>query len=152
VNVDLKRLQAGSENFAAELALLLNRQQANNPDVDQVVAEILAQVARAGDKALHYYTHKFDGFDAEARGLEVRPARLDQALQEIDIRTRESLEFAVQRVRDYHQHQLQDSWQYQEADGTSLGQKVTPLKRVGLYVPGGRRRTYYGYAYARRRV
>lgn len=138
MNVDIKRLQSRTKDFRSELSQLLSRQQANNPDVEQAVAEIIAQVARVGDRALYHYTKKFDGFDAEARGIEVRPARLDQALSEINPQARESLEFAVQRVRDYHQHQVQDSWQYEEADGSQLGQKITPLNRVGLYVPGGK--------------
>ena len=138
MNVDIKRLRSDAKEFHADLAQLLSRHQANNPDVEQAVAEIIAQVARAGDRALYHFTKKFDGFDAEARGIEVRPARLEQALSEIAPQARESLEFAVQRVRDYHLHQVQESWQYEEADGTTLGQKVTPLQRVGLYVPGGK--------------
>ena len=138
MNVDIKRLQSGSDNFQAELNELLSRQQASSPEVEQSVARILAQVARAGDRALYHYTQKFDGFDAEARGIEVRSTRLEQALADIHPNTRESLEFAVQRVGDYHQRQIQESWQYQEADGTQLGQKITPLNRVGLYVPGGK--------------
>ena len=138
MNVDIKRLRSDAKEFHADLAQLLSRHQANNPDVEQAVAEIIAQVARAGDRALYHFTKKFDGFDAEARGIEVRPARLEQALSEIAPQARASLEFAVQRVRDYHLHQVQESWQYEEADGTTLGQKVTPLQRVGLYVPGGK--------------
>ena len=111
MNVDIKRLQSSSDNFQAELNELLSRQQASSPEVEQSVARILAQVARAGDRALYHYTQKFDGFDAEARGIEVRSTRLEQALADIHPNSRESLEFTVQRVGDYHQRQIQESWQ-----------------------------------------
>ncbi len=138
MNIDIRRLLSSAEDFEVALRQLLNRQQEHNSEVEESVSAIIAQVARAGDKALYHYTKKFDGFDAEARGIEVRPARLDQALSDMHPKIRESLEFAVQRVRDYHKHQVQESWQYEEDDGTQLGQKITPLNRVGIYVPGGK--------------
>ncbi len=138
MNVDIKRLNSAHDSFDADLASLLNRQQASDQDVEQTVAEVLGHVARNGDRALYHYTQQFDGFDAEARGLEVRQDRLNLALENISPKDREALEFAVERVREYHQHQMQESWQYEEADGTILGQKITPLQRAGLYVPGGK--------------
>jgi len=138
MNVAVKRLFAKRSQFSDELADLLNRQQANDPVVEQTVAEVIAHVVRGGDQALFHYTQKFDGFDAEARGLEVRPARLEQALDAIPGAIRESLEFAVERVQSYHQHQLQSSWRYQEDDGSEFGQKITPMAKVGIYVPGGK--------------
>ena len=136
--VVLPRLNSHDTEFSNKLIELLNRDQAQSTEVDQQVAEIISTVAKRGDQALFAYTKKFDRFDVEARGLEVLPMRLTQAFDNIPVSQREALEYAADRVRKYHQRQLQESWSYQEADGTELGQKINPIKRVGLYVPGGK--------------
>ena len=138
MNVMLKKLNSSDANFSVALNSLLNRDETLESGVEDIVAKVVSDVAEQGDKALFSYTQKFDHFDVEARGLEVRHARLQQALENINPQQRESLEYAVERVRSYHKNQLAESWSYTEADGTQLGQKVTPMKRVGLYVPGGK--------------
>ncbi len=138
MNAAMKRLKSADQNFDIELNSLLNRDQTLESSVDETVAKVIADVAENGDQALFRYTQQFDRFDVEARGLEVRPTRLKQALEQIHPQQRESLEYAIERVRSYHQKQLAESWSYTEPDGTQLGQKVTPMNRVGLYVPGGK--------------
>jgi len=138
MNVAVKQLRSDHADFASALSDLLNRDSAVESGVEQVVAEVIADVRENDDDALYRYTQKFDGFDAEARGLEVPEFRLQQALSDIPPDQLEALKYAVARVRNYHQNQLQESWSFTEANGTRLGQKVTPIKRVGLYVPGGK--------------
>ncbi len=131
-------LSTQAEDFSEQLNKLLHRDVEQVDGIEQTVSEVIQHVASHGDQALFHYTKKFDGFDAEARGLEVPKWRIDQALNDIPLKQREALEYAADRVRQYHEKQLQDSWSYTEADGTHLGQKITPIKRVGLYVPGGK--------------
>ncbi len=131
-------LLTNANTFGDELQRLLHRDVEQVSGVEQTVAQVIADVVSQGDQALFSYTQKFDGFDAEARGLEVPLWRIQQALDAIPAKQREALEYAAQRVRLYHEKQVQESWFYTEADGTRLGQKVTPIKRVGLYVPGGK--------------
>jgi len=133
-----KILSTSDSQFGSKLDSLLHRDAEQVEGIDATVAEVIRDVAEQGDEALFRYTKRFDGFDLEARGLEVPKWRIQQALESIPLDQKEALEYAAQRVRSYHEHQLQDSWQYQESDGTILGQKVTPIKRVGLYVPGGK--------------
>ena len=103
------------------------------------MAAILADIAARGDEALLEYTARFDRLAVcSATELEVGRARQAQALQTIDPRHRAALESAAQRIRTYHEHQLQQSWQYRDAAGNLLGQKITPLERTGIYVPGGK--------------
>jgi len=138
MNVMMKKLSSSEANFGSELNVLLNRDESVESDIENVVSAVISDVAEHGDQALFRYTQKFDRFDVEARGLEVRASRLKQAIENIQPKQRESLEYAVERVRNFHQKQLADSWTYTEADGTQLGQKVTPMNRVGVYVPGGK--------------
>jgi len=138
MNVMLSKLRSSDSDFTARLRSLLNRDQTLESGVEAVVAKVVSAVAQEGDSALFRYTQQFDNFDVEARGLEVRPARLRQALGQIPSQQREALEYAVERVRSYHQKQFAESWSYTEEDGTELGQKITPMKRVGVYVPGGK--------------
>lgn len=138
MNVAIQKLTSDSADFSSALQSLLNRDQAIDNSIDQSVSKLIADVKANGDQALFRLTQEFDKFDVEARGLEVREARLQQALEAIPKAQRDALEYAVERVRNYHQHQLLESWSYIEKDGTQLGQKVTAIKRVGLYVPGGK--------------
>ncbi|MDG1906922.1 MAG: histidinol dehydrogenase [Arenicella sp.] len=135
----MRKLNINQLDFSIQLSELLERQSvsAAQDEIRRQVSDIIHRVVREGDDALIELTQKFDGFEVSADTLEVPAARLTEALEAIPAEQREALEFAAQRVRDYHQHQLQESWSYAEADGTQLGQKVTPLKRAGLYVPGG---------------
>ena len=111
----------------------------SNNDVEQTVADILQQVRSRGDSALIEYSNRFDRRDlASVESFCLSAEDLHVALDTIAPETREALEIAAGRIRDYHRHQLQESWQYQEADGTVLGQQITPLERVGIYVPGGK--------------
>ena len=107
--------------------------------VNTIVREILAAVRERGDAAVLEYTNRFDRMNVSSMAeLEIAPERLQQALKTIPAEQREALELSAARVRGYHEHQKQDSWSYTEADGTLLGQQVTPLERAGLYVPGGK--------------
>jgi histidinol dehydrogenase len=134
----ITRLNSARSEFAAELRQLLKRDQTDPSGVDSTVAQIISEVRSNGDKALFEFTQRYDRFDVEARGLEVSPSRIAQALNSIPAKQRDALQYAADRVCAYHQNQLQESWSYTETDGTQLGQKVTPLSRVGLYVPGGK--------------
>ncbi|MEK6749350.1 MAG: histidinol dehydrogenase [Pseudomonadota bacterium] len=103
------------------------------------VQDIITQVRKRGDAALLEYTARFDRMQlTSAAELEIPQARLDEALQRISKERRATLEFAAERIRHYHTQQKLESWAYLEDDGTVLGQKITPLDRVGLYVPGGK--------------
>ena len=132
-------LNAAADTFDARLDELLAWQPALENDVVAVVGEIIAAVRSEGDEAVLDCTRRFDrreiGSIAE---LEVGKDALQQALLSLPAEQREALETAAQRIRSYHQHQAQESWQYTEADGTVLGQKITALQRVGIYVPGGK--------------
>lgn len=135
----IRHLDSTDAGFDSELAALLDRSQEVDQTVEQRVAEIIAAVRTQGDRALLDYTRQFDRLDVvDAALLELSESRLDLALEQISPTERAALEDATIRVRDYHERQRQESWQYAEDDGTVLGQKVTPLDRVGLYVPGGK--------------
>ena len=134
----IKRLQSHQADFNQQLDILLRRDVDVDAGIETTVSEIIQAVRQQGDSAVVAYTKKFDRFDVSEKSLELPQNQLHQALERIDVSQRQSLEFAAQRVRDYHQHQLQESWSFTEDNGNRLGQKVTPLARVGLYVPGGK--------------
>src|SRR5690606_9068753 len=104
-----------------------------------VVDDILQQVKTRGDAAVLEYTNQFDRRSVTSMAeLVLTQAQLHNALSVISAEQRAALETAAERIRQYHQHQLQTSWRYSEADGTVLGQQITAMERVGLYVPGGK--------------
>ena len=135
----MKRLDSRDADFNAALDTLLAWEGVSDAAVQATVAEVIARVRREGDAAVIDYTNRFDRLQATSMAaLEISRARLRQAHDGLPAREREALAAAAERVRRYHEHQRQDSWQYTEADGTVLGQQVTPLDRVGIYVPGGK--------------
>ena len=138
MSVSVKKLRSSDPSFKQDLSKLLNREQVTDSKIDVLVADIISDVANNGDDALFRLTKKFDNFDLQARGLQVSPSRIDKAYDTVPKAQRDALEYAAERVRTYHQKQLQESWHYTEANGTQLGQKITPIKRAGLYVPGGK--------------
>jgi histidinol dehydrogenase len=134
-----RRLSSRDPGFDAELEALLAFEGAQDESVERAVAGILDDVRRRGDEALLEYTRRFDRWSpASAADLEAGPAALQNALARIGRPEREALETAAARIRAYHGHQHLKGWRIEEADGTMLGQQVTPLDRVGLYVPGGK--------------
>ena len=137
--VAIRRLNAADPDFAAHLDHLLAWESVSDDGVNQRVLEIIQAVRERGDAALVEYTQRFDGLAVASMADLILPReRLELALTRISPAQREALEVAAERVRSYHEKQKQDSWRYTEADGTVLGQKVTPLDRAGLYVPGGK--------------
>ncbi len=135
----LRRLSTASPGFDAALTALTRYDAAADPAVKAVVADILGAVRARGDAALLEYAHRFDHASARSVAeLEIPRERQKEALLALPAVAREALEAAQERIRRFHEHQLQRSWDYTEADGTRLGQRVTPLERVGLYVPGGK--------------
>ncbi|GMG86610.1 histidinol dehydrogenase [Biformimicrobium ophioploci] len=137
--IKLRRLNAGDAGFSAELDALLAWEAVANTGVESTVAEIIHAVRSEGDKALLHYTNKFDRRSLDsAAALEISRAEIEAALEQISTAEREALKAAAGRIRAYHDHQRAESWQYCEQDGTVLGQKVTPMERVGVYVPGGK--------------
>ena len=137
--IPLKRLAAGAPDFEQRLEALLAFESAQDPQIDTAVAAILADVKQRGDAALIEYTNRFDRVAlTSAAALEIPRAELARALANLPVAQRTALETAAARVRDYHQRQLAQSWSYVDADGTRLGQQVTALERVGIYVPGGK--------------
>ena len=135
----IRRLSSAQADFAHELKSLLLFDTADDEAIERTVAEILKRVRAEGDMAVLDYTKRFDHLDvARVADLEISQHDLGAALAGISAPQRHALESAARRVTAYHQHQLTESWSIVEADGTRLGQKVTPLDRVGLYVPGGK--------------
>ena len=138
-NLKISRLDTADADFSPALHRLIAWEMVSNTDVEARVAEILQQVRTRGDSALIEYSNQFDRRNCQSIEQIALPCdRLQASLEAIDPATKAALQTAADRIRSYHSHQLQESWQYQEADGTVLGQQVTPLDRVGIYVPGGK--------------
>ena len=131
----VRRLDSTSATFDADLAALLRFDTDDDSTVDRAAAAILLDVRRRGDEALLDYTRRFDRHDAGE--LEIPRTAIDAARAALPSDQRAALEAASERIRRFHEHQLGDSWAIDEPDGTRVGQRVTPLDRVGLYVPGG---------------
>ena len=137
--IAIRRLDAADQDFAQHLDHLLSWESVSDDAVNHRVLEIIKAVRERGDAALVEFTKQFDGLDVASMADLILPReRLELALTRITTEQRQALEVAAERVRSYHERQKQDSWTYAEADGTVLGQKVTPLDRAGLYVPGGK--------------
>ncbi len=135
----MKQLNTQSANFQAELQALLAFETAQDPKIDQIVADICADVHQRGDTALIEYTNRFDGTAAQSMAdLSLSQADLQAAFQRLPENIQVALQTAAKRIESYHQHQKQDSWSYTDEDGTLLGQQITALDRVGIYVPGGK--------------
>ncbi|MET0013562.1 MAG: histidinol dehydrogenase [Sedimenticola sp.] len=135
----IRLMNTTDDGFDAQLEQLLAWESVSDGAVNDTVNEIIASIRSRGDEALLEYTNRFDGWQAEsAADLEVPLSRLEQAWNTIPQDQRDALEHAAERVRIYHERQKGESWTYTEDNGTLLGQQVTPLDRVGLYVPGGK--------------
>lgn len=138
----LRRLATTAADFEDQFRRVLHWSAETDAAIEQRVAEILADVERRGDAAVLEYTRRFDTLDvASMVQLELSPAELRASLDTITPAQRSALEAAAARVRSYHERQLDAcgrSWSYRDGDGSLLGQKVTPLDRVGIYVPGGK--------------
>jgi histidinol dehydrogenase len=137
--VEIARLDSSSPDFDAKLARLTAFDATQDEAVDAAVAAIIADVRARGDAALLDYTARFDRVRATSvAALELTSAELASAFTSLAARQREALELAARRIRAFHERQRGESWSFTENDGTRLGQRVTPLARVGLYVPGGK--------------
>jgi histidinol dehydrogenase len=136
---EISRLDSRAPDFREALERLVTREKAHDRRVDATVRDILDRVRAQGDAALLELTARLDHWEPR-RGadLEIPPARCEQALRAIGDEQRAALELAAGRVRRYAEHQKLESWSYTEPDGTLLGQQVSALERVGLYVPGGK--------------
>ncbi len=139
MSVSLRILKTADAGFEAAFAHLLARAQTADPGVEARVRAIVEDVRARGDSALLEYTRRFDRRDAASVAeLEIPRARLREAARALTKEQYDALANAAERIRAYHERQKTESWSYTEPDGTLLGQQVTPLDRVGLYVPGGK--------------
>ncbi len=137
--MQIRRLQSSSSDFTSQLDSLLAWEASAHEAVEASVKQILEDVRRRGDAALVEYTNRFDDRRVSSiADLIVTRDQLTAALERIPEAQREALEQAAHRVSEYHRHQRQESWRYTTDDGTVLGQKITPMDRVGMYVPGGK--------------
>ncbi len=135
----ISRLSSAQAGFAKTLDALLHFDNSTDVAIEQAVTDILARVRTEGDAAVIDYTRRFDHLDVtQMHELELPRSALDAALVSLPADQRSALETAAMRVRDYHERQRAESWSFVDQDGTRLGQKVTPLDRAGLYVPGGK--------------
>jgi len=137
--MNIRRFSSSQADFADQLDQLLAWEAVSDASVQKTVSDIVYQVRTNGDNALIELTNRLDRTSASTmKDLELNQQQLQDALDGLPDETRAALLTAAERVRVYHERQKQDSWQYEEADGTVLGQKVTPMDRVGIYVPGGK--------------
>lgn len=139
LSLTLRRLTASDADFEKQLRGLLDRDMLIADDVITAVSGILRDVKSRGDQAVVDYTVKFDRLAAQSvQDLVVSREQMLAALENLSAKQRAALTHAADRIRAYHERQKQDSWQYSEADGSTYGQKLSPLQRVGIYVPGGK--------------
>ncbi|PIV47734.1 MAG: histidinol dehydrogenase, partial [Gallionellaceae bacterium CG02_land_8_20_14_3_00_60_115] len=137
--MNITRLSTKQADFDARLNKLLAFEETADEKLEATVAAILADVKKRGDDAVLEYTRKFDRLPlADSAAMELPKSELKAAFDGLPADQKKALEQAAQRVTDYHRKQVQASWNYLDEDGTLLGQQVTPLDRVGLYVPGGK--------------
>jgi len=137
--MNIRQLSSRAAGFNEELGKLLAFEETADEKLEATVAGILADVRKRGDAAVLEYTARIDRLPlANAAAMELPQYELRAAFDGLPAEQRSALEQAAQRVTDYHQKQVQTSWSYTDADGTLLGQQITPLDRVGLYVPGGK--------------
>ena len=137
--LNITSLSFSDADFYQQLDDVLAWEASIDGDIAKIVADILADVKIRGNAAVLEYTNKFDRMNLQsAEAFEIDKEQLQQALNSIDDDQREALERAAQRVRDYAEHQKMESWSYTEDDGTVLGQQISAMDRVGLYVPGGK--------------
>lgn len=135
----MRRLSTCDAGFSQQFAELLAFETVNDPALIQTVDQIIAQVRAQGNAQVLALTQQFDQHPAQHFDeLELSAAQLQQAFEQLNPAVRKALELAASRIRDFHQRQVQTDWQYLDALGNTLGQKVTPLDRVGIYVPGGK--------------
>lgn len=135
----INRLDSTNADFTAQLTALLAWEEGSHEQVEAVVKGVLHDVRTRGDEAVLEYTQKFDKLAANSMSeLVFGQERLQQALASIPATERQALEFAAARIAEYHEHQQQKSWRYTDSLGNQLGQKVTPMDRVGVYAPGGK--------------
>lgn len=135
----IARLDMTQSDFEAQFSALMISPFESDTGLTQKVADILQRVASEGDAAVTRLTNEFDQRDAHGLAdLTIQQEALDAALVTISPDLRDALALAAERIRDFHQRQLAESWQYEDGDGNLLGQRVSPLDRVGVYVPGGR--------------
>jgi histidinol dehydrogenase len=135
----INRLSATDTDFDQALTTLLHVNAQEDEAIESATADILRAVRSQGDQALLAYTQKFDRVSADSVAeLEIPRSDWQAALNSLPVEQRGALEDAAARIRAYHERQKQDSWTFTESNGTTLGQKITPLDRVGLYVPGGK--------------
>jgi histidinol dehydrogenase len=136
---EITRLHTRDADFWARLDALLAWESVSDTGVNDTVNRVIADIRARGDAALLEYTARFDGWTpVDAAALQIPAARLAQAWEAVDTGQRDALAHAAERIRAYAGRQKMEGWTYTEADGTVLGQQVTPLDRVGLYVPGGK--------------
>lgn len=137
-DLTLRRLTATAEDFDQQLNQLLAWESVSDSQIQQTVARILERIRTEGDVALLDYSRQFDQFDvADARELVLEASAIKAGFDRLPTDQQEALRTSAERVERYHLHQVGESWNYTETDGTLLGQQVTPMDKVGIYVPGG---------------
>ena len=135
----IRQLDTAEQDFSNKLLALLERDMLVADELTATVSAILADVRGRGDAALIEYTNRFDNFQAtDMSELTIEADQLHTALEQLETDQQQALTHAAGRIRRYHEKQKQSSWQYEEPDGSVYGQKVSPLERVGIYVPGGK--------------
>ncbi|WP_434779826.1 histidinol dehydrogenase [Neisseria sp. Ec49-e6-T10] len=135
----MKEMNTQDEQFWTQLTELLAFETAQDPKIDETVAQICAHVKDKGDAALLEYTARFDGLTANSMAeLTITQEELKAAFDRLEPKLQQALKTAAERVKSYHERQKQTSWTYTDETGTLLGQQVTPLDKVGIYVPGGK--------------
>jgi histidinol dehydrogenase len=135
----INKLSSKDQNFTDQLNALTSWDNSSNEEVNSTVKKIIDDVKQNGDQSVLDYTQKFDSVDAHSISeLIISKERLKESFDNLDEEQKTALSIAADRIKSYHQKQIQESWSYTEDDGTVLGQKITPLERAGLYVPGGK--------------
>lgn len=135
----ITKLSSQQRDFNTKLSSLLSWESVSNKDVANTVEEIINTIRSKGDKALIDYSIKFDGVKAKSMAdLIIPQEELEKSFDGLSDKQKNAIKIAAERIKAYHLKQNQQTWSYKEKDGTFLGQKITPLDRVGLYVPGGK--------------
>jgi len=136
--VKIKVIKTGARGFAAALKKIVERNKGNGAGVEKTVAAIVRAVKEKGDRALFDFTRRFDGVSLDRRTVEISKKEIAAAVKEVPVRNLRTLRLAAKRIAAFHRRQMEKSWGYRDPIGIYLGQRIAPLARVGVYVPGGK--------------